>query len=190
MTIAIIGWGSLIWDLDDLAPKVAGPWQMSAGPEFPLEFSRISDKRKQALAVCIDPEHGAPCPTHCIASIRGTVREAMEDLAARERAPLARIGFVTAAGAASRLPAAVRIARDWLADSRFDAAVWTDLEPVFEARTGVPFSVPEAKRYLRSLEGESLAEAHRYISEAPEGTRTPLRTALERDLWWRRLGTD
>ncbi|MEM8819630.1 MAG: hypothetical protein AAGE90_08900, partial [Pseudomonadota bacterium] len=68
---AIIGWGSLIWDMDGLERHVTGDWAMSAGPALPLEFSRVSAKRLGGLAVCIDPEHGVDCPSHVIASRRG-----------------------------------------------------------------------------------------------------------------------
>jgi|GEM_PF-2686020 len=99
--ILILGYGSLIWDLDDLAPKVRGDWHLSAGPPLPLEFSRISPKRKQSLVVVIDPAAGDPCPTHAIESARDTVAEAVTDLAARERTTEAYIGWVdTVAGAA------------------------------------------------------------------------------------------
>ena len=49
--IAILGYGSLIWDLEILAPHVAGNWEMRAGPSLPMEFSRISKKRKLGLVV-------------------------------------------------------------------------------------------------------------------------------------------
>ena len=83
--IAILGFGSLIWDLDDLAPQVEGPWSMRAGPRLPIEFSLISAKRKMGLALCIDPEAGAPCATHAIRSRRDDLEVAAADLAARER---------------------------------------------------------------------------------------------------------
>ena len=35
---AILGWGSLLWDLDDLSPHVRGPWRVCAGPALPMEF--------------------------------------------------------------------------------------------------------------------------------------------------------
>jgi hypothetical protein len=38
MNIAIIGYGSLIWDLADLAAHVEGPWRRGAGPHLPVEF--------------------------------------------------------------------------------------------------------------------------------------------------------
>ena len=85
--IAVIGWGSLIWDLDALAPKVTGEWLMKAGPPLPFEFSLVSKKRKMGLAVCLDPDHGDVCPTHVICSAKQDIHEAAEDLFRRERSP-------------------------------------------------------------------------------------------------------
>ena len=70
---AIIGWGSLIWDLEILTPHVDLPWRMRAGPALPMEFSRISIKRKMALAVCLDIERGVPCATHAVPSRRDAI---------------------------------------------------------------------------------------------------------------------
>ncbi len=186
--IAILGWGSLLWDLDDLAPKVAGPWLVRAGPVLPMEFSRISPKRAMGLVVCLDPAAGVPCPTHAIRSVRRRTADAVADLAARERAPRDRIGWATAAGdGAGRMPEVVAAVTEWCRAAGWAAAVWTDLEPNFRTTTGVAFSVPEGRAYLRGLEGAGLVEAHRYIRNAPRTTRTPLRRALAVDPWWRGL---
>ncbi|WP_111431217.1 hypothetical protein [Rhodobacteraceae bacterium DSL-40] len=186
--IAILGWGSLLWDLDDLAPKVAGSWAMRAGPRLPMEFSRISAKRKLGLVLCLDPATGAPCATHAIASIRTGIGAARADLAARERAPTSRIGWADPSGEGeSRLPELLPHIGAWCRAAGWAGAVWTDLEPNFRETTGRTFTVPEGLGYLRGLAGESLAEAHRYIRNAPLATRTPLRRALARDTWWRGL---
>lgn len=185
--IAILGWGSLLWDLDDLAPKVAGPWALRAGPRLPMEFSRVSPKRLLGLALCLDPAVGVPCPTHAIRSIRSDLDAAVEDLAARERAVAARIGWATARSGLSRLPPVAAAVAAWCAAEGWDGAVWTDLEPNFAETTGTEFSVARGVLYLKGLAGESLAEAHRYIRRAPPATRTPLRRALVGDPWWRGL---
>lgn len=187
--IFILGYGSLIWDLDDLAPKVRGAWRMGEGPAIPLEFSRISPKRKLSLVVVIDETHGHPCPTHAIESVRGTVTEAVADLAARERTARERIGWVDMQGGTARSSDA-RIARrmhEWCAAQGAGGAVWTDLDANFEAETGLPFSLDAGLAYLRRLEGESLAAALEYINGAPAATDTPLRRALAADAWWRGL---
>lgn len=179
--IVVIGWGSLIWDLDDLAAKVEGGWLMGVGPVLPFEFSRISPKRKMGLVLCIDPIHGAPCRTSVIVSAKQNIHEAAEDLRLRERAPAteligaccARTGFLR-----SRVPEAGAAVTDWLARSGAAGAVWTDLESNFEAVRGEAFSLARALAYLAGLTGESRAEAERYIAEAPALTDTPLRRQL------------
>jgi len=186
--IAIIGWGSLIWDLEILTPHTVGGWQMAAGPRLPMEFSRVSPKRKLGLAVCLDPVAGVACQTHVIRSARGGIAAAIEDLRARERAPEGLIGAYHADFQHGRMPEVVSLVQAWCADMGWDGAVWTDLEPNFEANTGRGFSVEEGIAYLKTLRGESLEEAYNYIENAPVHTATPLRAALAADSWWQRLG--
>ena len=186
---AILAWGSLIWDLDDLAPHVEGTWRMAAGPMLPLEFSRISPKRRGALVLCLDPAHGDLCRTNVIASERKSPARAMADLAARERAPLHHVGVVCLRTGLARGAHGEVVARvaEWCRQSGWDGAVWTDLPSNFHAYYGAPFSLDRAKAHLRRLEGASLAEAVRYVEEAPPATDTPLRRALRADRWWREL---
>ena len=187
--IYILGFGSLIWDLDDLAPKVRGEWLMEAGPEFPLEFSSISVKRKQSLVVVIDPDMGVPCPSHAIGSVRGSVAEAASDLAARERTSLDNIGWVdlTTGARSARRAGIGNLVDEWCRDRGAAGAVWTDGKSNFEAQRCEPFTPQLGIAYLKTLAGESLAEAVRYINSAPAGTDTPLRRALAQDAWWQEL---
>lgn len=179
--IAILGYGSLIWDLDDLAPHVEGGWRMGAGPALPLEFSRISPKRLRSLVVVVDAEQGVPCATHAIASRRGDLAQAAADLAARERCGVARVGVATPGSDGSAV--ARRVAR-WCAETGAAGAVWASLPCNFEAETGRRFSVAAGLDYLRGLTGASAAEARRYIDGAPAATDTPLRRALAGAEWW------
>lgn len=191
--IAIIGWGSLIWDLDTLAPHVELPWLMRTGPPLTMEFTRVSAKRKMGLAVCLDPQHGVPCPTHVIPSARGAIEAARADLAARERAPLHGIGALClGTGVADGAPGIVGAVRDWCLDQGWQGAVWTDVGSNYSDHHGQAFDVDHAVGYLRGLTGESLDEAVRYIENAPPETDTPLRRRLASEAWWqteaRRLG--
>ena len=182
---AVLGWGSLIWDLDTLAPHVRLPWAMGAGPRLPMEFSRVSAKRLMSLVVCLDPA-GAPCSTHAVASTRASLGEAVLDLARRERAPEHRIGGVClASGAAQGREAIAAAVRDWCRKAGWTGAVWTDLLPNYAELAGEAFTIERGIGYLRTLSGESLDEAVRYIENAPSATDTPLRRRLAADPWWR-----
>lgn len=57
MRIAILGWGSLLWDGGPEFDKWHGPWEYD-GPSLKLEFTRVSEKRLKALTLVIDAEHG------------------------------------------------------------------------------------------------------------------------------------
>lgn len=186
--IAVIGWGSLIWDLDNLAPFVTGEWLMGAGPSLPFEFTRVSPKRKMGLAVCLDYVHGDLCPTNAILSKSQDIDQAAEELRARERAKVIDyIGMIHPASGARRssIPEVADIFDDWCRKTGAAGAVWTDLGGNFNEDRGVTFSVPRAIGYLKTLKGESLIEAVRYIEYAPKTTDTPLRRALAEDEWWR-----
>jgi hypothetical protein len=183
---AIVGFGSLLWDLDTLRPQVVGSWEYYIGPTLPLEFSLISEKRNHALALVIDLEHGTPCPTSVIKSRRNTIAEVVVDLAARERAPINAIGFYDrhSGNGWSHSKSILKRLRVWLESSPWDGAVWTDGVSNFRAATGVEFSLPGAYEYLRSLSDASLVEAKRYIENAPDRVDTPLRRILARNSWW------
>ncbi|MEM9371603.1 MAG: hypothetical protein AAGA26_10645 [Pseudomonadota bacterium] len=184
--IAIIGWGSLIWDLEILAPKTRGDWQMCAGPQLKMEFTRVSPKRKMGLAVCLDDQAGALCQTHYVESIRSDISDALRDLALRERTDPQNIGAICLDTGFNRSddPAISSEVVRWCAANGIRGAVWTDIGPNFSDRLGIPFTVERGVTYLRSLSGESLDEAVRYIENAPVSTDTPLRRALSSDAWW------
>ena len=185
MDIAIIGWGSLIWDLEILEDHVDPRWHRGAGPTLPLEFSRVSPKRKKALALIVDPDHGTECATSLVVSRRSSLEEAVEDLAARERAPLDRIGYASRSGSWRSTVSGLETRFEaWFESQGFSGAVWTDLPANFAEETGIAFSIPAAVDYLRSLEGASLLEAKRYIELAPEETMTALRQTLGSEDWW------
>lgn len=188
-TVVIIGWGSLLWDLDNLEHHVSDKWACDAGPCLPLEFVRVSPKRLQALTVVIDHDHGVPCRTSYIRSRRNDPLEAVGDLAARERADPLNIGYVDVRSASrrSRHGDVPDIVAAWLEVKGYRAAVWTDLSGNFAETTGKPYSLEGAVEYLAALEGRSRVEAKRYIDSAPGAINTPLRCLLDSHPWWRRI---
>jgi hypothetical protein len=182
--IAIIGWGSLLWDLDDLEPHVTGDWYLDEGPKLPIEFALVSRKRNRALAAVIDHSVGEHVAASVIESSKDSLPEALVDLARRERCDEQHIGAVHRANGFTRakLRQTLALVEEWLHTTHYDGAVWTDIETNFEVHTGEPFTVSTAVDYLKNLSGESLREAKRYIENAPVST--PLRRRLQDEDWW------
>lgn len=188
----VIGWGSLLWDIDNLEPYVEGDWYMEQGPCLPLEFVRVSPKRKHALTLIIDHDHGASCGTSFIASTRGSIHDVIMDLASREVTGIENIGAIDRNGGYTQSKSLdiQTIISTWLEQMGYLGAVWTDLERNFDSQLGSAFSVDSAIAYLKGLGLESLIEAKRYIDNAPKAVATPLRQALANDPWWMSIDLD
>ena len=71
MAIAILAWGSLIWNPGSL--HIVDGWR-PGGPTLPIEFSRISDNGR--LTLVIDEACGVPVPTCFALSMFDNVQEA------------------------------------------------------------------------------------------------------------------
>ena len=183
MRIAIIGWGSLIWDPREL-PKV-GDWQAD-GPELPIEFSRISlDKR---LTLVIDAINGNPVRTLHVLSPRASLDDAQKDLRKREGTTNDYIGWVNNVKGESSLQAYPEqvnihgIVVKWCQEHEYSAAVWTALPSNFKAKVSRDFSVETTMAYLAELPMPELERALEYIRRAPANVDTPVRRRAE--MWF------
>jgi hypothetical protein len=183
MKIAILGWGSLLWDPRDL--QLASGFELS-GPSLPIEFCRVSKDNR--LTLIIDETFGTLCQTYAALSAFDDLDAAVKNLAEREgMSRHADVGYITAAGqarsreATERHPHAVETIADWALNAGYDAAIWTALGSHFEQETREPFSVNAAMRFLEGLEqgdAAAFARALEYIRRAPAATQTPVRDAV------------
>jgi hypothetical protein len=183
MKIAVLGWGSLLWDPREL--HLATPFELT-GPSLPIEFCRVSKNHR--LTLIIDEDYGTLCQTYAATSGFEDLDAAIENLAKREgMTRSADVGFVEAAGparsrlATERHPHAVETIADWALHAGYDAAIWTALDTHFKRDSGEPFSVNAAMRFLEGLaenDAEAFARALEYIRRAPAATQTPLRDAV------------
>lgn len=175
--IAIIGWGSLIWDPRDLKNRYTGNWQ-TGGPCLPIEFSRVSQDCR--LTLVIDETNNETIPTRFVTSLRSNLHDAIADLRDREGTVCENIGFVdmqeTKVPPVSFLQSDV--IREWARCNEFNAVVWTALKPNFEKQTGAAFSVEEATQYIQNLPKSAKKVAMEYIEKAPTEVCTPLRRHL------------
>lgn len=177
MRIAILGWGSLLWNPDILA--FTGEWQ-PGGPLLPIEFSRKSSDGR--LTLVIDPQNGVPVSTWYAVSSFDNLDKAIDNLREREKTARRLIGFsdwTTGAGnGQQRNPAIFKQIETWARENSFDCVIWTDLSSNFEK-----FSIAEAVTYLQSLSPDQVTVAREYIIKAPKEVDTPLRRELERIGW-------
>jgi hypothetical protein len=183
MKIAILGWGSLLWDKADL--QLATPFELT-GPNLPIEFCRVSKNHR--LTLIIDETFGTLCQTYAATSAHAELSDAIENLRLREAMSGAQdVGYVEtasqerSAAATDRHPHAVETIADWAQHAGYDAVIWTALDSHFERQTREPFSVNAAMRFLEGLEQndtEAFARALHYIRNAPAATQTPVRDAV------------
>jgi hypothetical protein len=179
LRIAILGWGSLIWDPRELPRE--GTWQTD-GPVLPIEFSRVSlDCR---LTLVLDDDNGEPVPTRYVPSPRADINDAIRDLKEREATRTKRIGYVDLVRQVDShtLPKQVAIhgrVAEWARARGFSAVVWTALPANFQNETGRPFSVRNAYDYLAALPRSARDRALKYIDNAPEEVSTPLRREIK-----------
>jgi hypothetical protein len=186
MKIAVIAWGSLIWDPREL--QVVGAFKPN-GPILPLEFARISKDGRLTLA--FTKKYGTPCKTYSARSKFNAIGDAVDNLYLRETGkPLNMAEFsknnnkypeaVSWYIRGSKCPneAQYKTMKAWLEQrnmSDYDAVIWTSLKMKFYDKAKTTFSPKNAIRYLRKLTPEERARAIEYIDNAPPEIRTHVR---------------
>jgi len=189
--IAVLAWGSLVWDRRELA--IAEEFSPS-GPHLPVEFCRIS--RGGRLTIVIDEALGASCETYVAPSAFGDLDEALRNLWIREGSgdeqppgnvrAHGRVGWIDMSSgtrsdkAVKRHPRTVDVIAEWSQANGYDAVIWTALANNFRepGKAAEPFSVDAAIRHLERLESSSLDAALRYVRSAPFAVQTPVRSAV------------
>jgi hypothetical protein len=180
--IAVLAWGSLLWDQCDL--KIAAKFEPT-GPRIPIEFCRVSTDGR--LTLVIDETNGAECISYQARSSFDNLEAAATNLAEREGMPsTANVGFFDlvagkmSAISVKRHPKSVDTIRAWAMSNEYDAVIWTALGIKFKDATGVLFSVVAALSYLETLDRVRLSRALEYIRRAPPEVQTPVRAGVNR----------
>lgn len=129
MKTAVLAWGSLVWDRQELSVRAEFK---CIGPCLPIEFSRVSGDGR--LTLVINEKAGVPCATYAAVSSFDDLDAAKENLRQREGMDHVNgVGFVDlVAGKQSqraqvRHPAALQIIAEWTRANSFDATIWTAL---------------------------------------------------------------
>jgi len=188
MKIAILGWGSLIWDNQ---PKFENfnnqvdQWQ-NDGPALKLEFSRISSSRGDALTLVVDEENGELCKVQYAMSKRKNPEDAICDLRNREGTIKRLIGYYFIDDRQKGEPDIPESIKKWASEKEMDVVIWTGLKSNFKDKSKLKrqFSIPNAITHIQSLSAENKAKAFEYVYRAPGSIDTPLRRALQKEPWF------
>jgi len=164
MKIAVIGWGSLIWDKEAKNIEFISKTWHDDGPELPIEFTRQSMDGRLTLVI-----------TPNVATVRtkwaefdGTQSEIIEKLRKREGTTKEHIGTVERNS--SQTVSVNRTIVSWLAcHQSLQSAIWTNLVPKFDNKSHT-ISADDAVKYLQTLkstEPEKFIKAREYICNSP-----------------------
>lgn len=186
MRIAVIGWGSLIWDPRDL--QIEDEWH-SDGPMLPVEFARVSSGNRLTL-VLIDT---APLQPTLWAFLRtATLAEAIKSLAEREGTSEANIGHWSQTDDHTTLQGDIsKTVNHWAKEKGIDGVVWTALGPKKPNGEEGLATEDELIEYLRNLlKHRDATAAKEYIETAPSQIQTPLRARIQTEFGWSPVNPD
>jgi hypothetical protein len=186
MRIAVLGWGSLVWQpanrYGELCLDSDTEWQPD-GPALPVEFARISSDGRLTLVIL--PEYESESPVLWNINCHEGLGGAVANLAQREtNAPLGAIHGVTRDGFVHGAPHPdiAETVREWLdGEPDLDAVIWTGLPPGPRwIEHGFDRFRPEhAVDYFASLTGSLADRASEYVRRTPTQIDTPVRRALQ-----------
>lgn len=191
MKIAILGWGSLLWDKRAEFDEQHEEWQFD-GPSIMIEFSRVSKTRNGALTLVLDTKNGKACQAAYTLSKRKNPDDAICDVRSREGTTLKNVGFYFADNSRkqAREEQVLKTIQNWASEKKIDVVIWTDLESNFEkeSKCGKPFSIETALCHIQSLDDKGKAMAAEYVWRSPTFVNTPLREVLQSQPWFQKNG--
>jgi hypothetical protein len=195
MIIAILGWGSLIWDPRNLqidTTKGDNGW-LTDGPMLSIEFARISNDGR--LTLVIAPEEKNEVKILYAFSKYENLDEAILDLAVRENCGKNKVvvylksehqfsdNFHTPKFEKSRASI-----KEWANHQSADAIIWTNLSSNYKDKLYLEKFTPlDAVNYLKYLPSDIKAKAEEYVRKTPEAINTPIRKEIEKQLNWAKI---
>jgi hypothetical protein len=177
MKIAVLGWGSLIWDPKELN-ILDDKWNEN-GPILPIEFARVSKDGR--LTLVIKPNWTEVKTMYAISSFQD-LTQAIENLRNREQTIIDRIGFYNfltdekhiREGNNFIIPNLI----SWQAQNYIDAVIWTDLPPNFQDLLKLHFNLENIEKVLKGLKKEEFEFAKKYINNTPAQITTRFRPEI------------
>lgn len=176
MTIACLGWGSLIWDPRGL--PIREPW-FKDGPLLPIEFARQSQDFR--ITLVIEKDAAYVRSLWALMSVNDLKLAKME-LRNREGIKEDDVGFWTQNSSSKHI--FVEIIGEWAKQKGLEAVIWTALPPKFEGNNGKVPSIENVMSYLHNLEHNKRKYAEEYVRKAPIQIDTDYRRIIEKELNW------
>lgn len=184
MKIAILGWGSLIWQPKDLKFDANIGWK-EKGPILPIEFARISKDGR--LTLVITP-NGTEVPTLYSVSSVDSLDLAVLNLAVREGSGRKSIGYYDKSkDEFSPIEFSFKEhIKNWIQTTDFAAVIWTNLPEKLnlENMTKTEKDPDGIIDYLQNLKGSESALAEEYIRNTPKQIVTKYRNQIIKTLGW------
>ncbi|MBE7653925.1 hypothetical protein F7643_12425 [Tenacibaculum finnmarkense genomovar finnmarkense] len=185
MKIAILGWGSLIWQPKELAFDKEQDWQ-NKGAILPIEFARISKNGRLTLVITSE---GTELEALYATSTYKMVEEAVLNLAVREGSRRLSIGsYIKKDDIFNRNDFKFKKnIKNWIEQTDFDAVIWTNLGEKWKIEeNGNERLISKEKRleYLKELRGNTSVLAEEYIRKTPVQITTKYRKLIEKELKW------
>ncbi len=191
MKIAILGWGSLIWNPGNLEIKKDenGNFWNKDGPMLPVEFARISKDGRLTLVIL--KEYGIePVKTLFAISIFEEKDHAVLDLAVREGCGKNKIGWYYKADD-EFFPNNFKFKdeiRSWISSKEeIHAIIWTNLPENFKDKTGFRLNGKNACDYIEMLSWDIKILAEQYVRRTPATIDTKIRKEIENKFEWYKI---
>ena len=179
MKIVCLGWGSLIWDSQDLLVK--SNWE-NDGPLLPIEFARQSKNGRITLVIC---ETTVLSRVYWAEMSSNNLDVCVESLKEREGTNDINIHKVTRCNSVQTLDSIQVIIQNWLKLKEFDAAIWTGLPPKFGGTTNQMPTCNDVIAYLNGLKDESYRLAKEYVEKTPIQIETEYRSPIRQAMNWK-----
>lgn len=180
MTIACLGWGSLIWKPDTLLIK--REW-FKDGPFLPVEYTRQSNDGRLTLVISE------------LAKLVRTLWALMatEDLTIAKKSLQIREGigdrtadnYISSISVNDESTDPLKLSLQfWAKSLNLDAVIWTSLPPKFEGEGNKIITSDEAIAYLKSCDVNTFKLAQEYICKTPKQIDTDYRKKFEIEFGW------